>query len=123
MRRSRIACSTCSAADKLGAGAGRPVARLREEVGGLLEARRELPLVGGLARAVLDDARDGAGVEVAQPLARDLGADEGRVARRLLLVPGHLHVEVGPDAEQLGHVLVERVHQLVQLARARRGRP
>ena len=75
--------------------------------------------MGGAARAILDDASDRVGIEVAQAVARDLGADERRVAAPARSsLPGHLHVEVGPDAEQLAHVLVERVHQLVQLARA-----
>ena len=48
------------------------MARLGNELGGLLKARRELPLVRGTARAVLDDPRDRTGVEVEQSAARDL---------------------------------------------------
>ena len=108
---------------QLGAGAARPVARLGDELGDLLEASRELALVGGAARAVLDHARDGAGVEVAQPVAGDLGADERRVARGSCSSHGICTSKSARTRNSSAHVLVERVHQLVQLARARRGRP
>ncbi len=67
---------------------------------------------------MLDDARHGAGVEVAQPGPRDLAGEKPRVVSDAPLVPDDLRVELGLHAEELADVLVETVGELVQWRRA-----
>jgi hypothetical protein len=96
--------------------AGRPVVRFANEVDERLHARRELLGVGGVARALLDDARHGAGVEVAQPLlARERG-DEPRVQQVGRGIARHVLIEVRGDLEELGEVRIVGVQQVVEQA-------
>lgn len=95
-----------------------PVACLADNVRYGSEFDGQLALMGGFPRAEADHVSHGRGIEGGQLLSPHLLGDEARVGPVALGITVSFGVEVGPHLEQLAEVVVQVLHQVIQLGRA-----
>ena len=91
-----------------------PVVRLPQQIGDSPDVGRQLLRIPRQARAVFDDARHGAALEMAQPVPFDDAAHQGGI--RLVGGGAALRtvVEIGRDLEQLRKLRIMRMKQIVE---------